>query len=717
MKICFACDLHLPFDKNALQYDVLRWAINDIVKKQPGCVVFAGDATCDGNEEAYDFFVQSMLGTKIPFLYIPGNSDLRSNESENSIKRKASPCKTIINNLSIFAINDCDSTISTSQLKELDLANENSIVFMHHPLECHDKNSLEYLIKWRKLHKDTLLVYGHLHKFEFSGNTICLQAMDPDKAIGESPCITYYDTETKKCRKSYYFSPVPTDIYNYLGISCFNPLQQINYAIENGLKHLELRPDCLNVDKEILLSSINNWRNSGGETLSIHLLDVGWANGKILTSENHKQIIDLVKYLKADRVTQHVPMVSVKEVNENGLILESICDFLAKEFNRVDHNFIIGVENMHMTNRDNADDNRRFGYLPEECLLFMTLLSKKCKHKVGINFDVGHARNNAPYSQKYQISTWLSMVGKHVVGYHVHQVNNDNGVFRNHVQIDDVYGNLISYASFFKYWSTHRINKAPVIFEMREQTAYEITLSTFNRYKNKSVFDLHSHTYYSNCGRDKPCNLIETAIENGLSVFGICDHNYGIADRKKEYLAEINALKQVYADKIKLFCGIEIATLSDLYDIKSIEELKDFDYCLIENVDDKNSLIYDNLFEYCDSLGILCGIAHTDLFSYCDKKGYEYEEFFGEMAKRNIFWELNVSFDSIHGYREHEYVLEFLENTEKQKIIKDANVYISVGFDSHRIEDYDGAKVHSIYDFLTLNNINTVDKILSNKKG
>jgi hypothetical protein len=51
--------------------------------------------------------------------------------------------------------------------------------------------------------------------------------------------------------------------------------------------------------------------------------------------------------------------------------------------------------------------------------------------------------------------------------------------------ITDIYGELISYASFFKYWSMGKINKAPVIFEMRPQGAYETTLKTFREQQNK----------------------------------------------------------------------------------------------------------------------------------------------------------------------------------------------------------------------------------------
>lgn len=70
------CDLHLPFEKRALQYRVLDWAIDDIRKKQPGCIICAGDVTCDGNLEVYNTFLEKIKAIGIPFLYIPGNSDL-----------------------------------------------------------------------------------------------------------------------------------------------------------------------------------------------------------------------------------------------------------------------------------------------------------------------------------------------------------------------------------------------------------------------------------------------------------------------------------------------------------------------------------------------------------------------------------------------------------------------------------------------------------------
>ena len=484
MKACFMCDLHLPFFKDALQYDVMEWAISDILKKRPDCIAYAGDVACDGNEEVYDAFIDKMSNLGIPFIYIPGNSDLRCQLSKASIKAKASKCKNTVKGIDIYALNDCDMSISDEQFSELQKAKENSIVFMHHPIHSHKNDVTEKLLKWRENHKETMLFYGHLHYFKREENSVSLPPLDPDKAIGEPPCNVYYDTASGEIERSHYLTPLPKDFSDYFGISCYNTLEQIEFAIKNNLKCIEIRPNCIEADEAELICAINKWRNLGGENLSLHLPDVGFKSGEVTGTEFHTRVMKIVKLLRADRVTQHVPLVSVKEVKENKAALESICNYLSAAFNEIPFDITVGVENMHMTANDAPDDSRRFGYTPEECLQFMEAVSKKCRHKVGINFDIGHARNNAPFSQKYQISTWLAMVGRHIVGYHIHQVRLcENGAFKNHAAITNVYGCLISYASVFKCWDTARINKAPLIFEMSEENAYKKTLKCFADFK------------------------------------------------------------------------------------------------------------------------------------------------------------------------------------------------------------------------------------------
>ena len=485
MKVCLMCDLHLPTAQNAIQYDVLKWAIENARQAHSDCILYAGDVTCDGNEAVYDFFLSAMKETKIPFFYIPGNSDLRSDKSRESIYQKASRCKNQMKNITVFAINDADKGVCDEQFAELDEAEDNSIVFMHHPIIDHDSQTVDRLSLWREAHPETMLFYGHLHTASMDGSSVSLQAMDPDKAIGEHPCITYYDTDTRMLEQVYYPIEIPDDLDRYWGISCYAPLEQIQFAIDHHLNSLELRPNCVRVDWNELKAAVRRWREAGGENLSIHLPDVGWVDDALSVHSDYAKLLELVKDLQAERVTQHVPMVSVKDVDRDPKILVRIGEYLSEQFNSVSHELVIGIENMHMTARDEAGENRRFGYLPEECLAFMRILKPMCRHTVGINFDIGHARNNAPYSQTYPIGAWLATVGESVVGYHIHQVLHRNGKFENHMPITDVYGPLISFSSLFHCWSTERIRKAPFVFEMRPENAYKETLETFSSWKMK----------------------------------------------------------------------------------------------------------------------------------------------------------------------------------------------------------------------------------------
>lgn len=216
--------------------------------------------------------------------------------------------------------------------------------------------------------------------------------------------------------------------------------------------------------------------------------------------------------------------------------------------------------------------------------------------------------------------------------------------------------------------------------------------------KDNMIQDLHSHTYYSNCGIDDPKLVIEVAIAGGITDLGITDHNYGIGDALEAYCKELSALREEYKDKINLYPGIEISSFPD--EMPSADtDLSLLDYCIIEN------LQYDlwggeDIVEFVKRMGIPGGIAHTDLFGYCSQKALEPLSFFKRLAENNIFWEMNVNYDSIHGWREHEYVTEFMNNTEQQKIIKESGISLSVGFDGHRIYDYNPERVIQMNNFI-----------------
>ena len=225
--------------------------------------------------------------------------------------------------------------------------------------------------------------------------------------------------------------------------------------------------------------------------------------------------------------------------------------------------------------------------------------------------------------------------------------------------------------------------------------------------------DLHSHTYYSFCGKDSPEDVIKNAIENGIEKVGISDHYHGIVlastgisyeneDYRtvlhnkaiERYYYHIKELAQRYKDYIDVWCGVEITTLDLGFTLlPDGVDVSMFDYCLIENIQYEETTAQD-VFSFAARCGCKrTGLAHIDLPSYIKAKGIDMDEFFKKMADNNMFWELNVNYDSIHGYKEHKYVEEFFGNEEIINAVKKNNLSLRVGFDGHRLEDYDISRV------------------------
>lgn len=213
------------------------------------------------------------------------------------------------------------------------------------------------------------------------------------------------------------------------------------------------------------------------------------------------------------------------------------------------------------------------------------------------------------------------------------------------------------------------------------------------------IQDMHSHTYYSLCGRDKPEIVIERAIADGIEVLGICDHNYGIAQVPEgkwyqraidRYLDHMRLLQEKYKRDIHLLCGIEVCTLDESgLSLPDGVDISGFDYCLIENLDNvEHSVIHGDVFGFAKRTKCKTGIAHTDLFSFMELIGVNPEYYLAKMAEAEIFWEININYDSIHHYREHEYVSKLFTKPIQQEFIRQSGVEVSIGFDGHRIEDY-----------------------------
>lgn len=220
------------------------------------------------------------------------------------------------------------------------------------------------------------------------------------------------------------------------------------------------------------------------------------------------------------------------------------------------------------------------------------------------------------------------------------------------------------------------------------------------------IHDLHSHTYYSFCGKDDFPELCEGVIQSGIEVFGISDHNYGITrsgdlGALREYFDRLTAVRDEYAGRLRILRGLELNTNSDAtlpYDT----DLSYFDYVFIENCESEQSVVNEHggIVEFARHVGTKCGIPHMDLFGYIERTGKDAERFVRSLADAGIFWELNVNCDSIHSYREHEYVKRFMKSESEQDIVRRAGLEVSVGFDGHRIAEYKGERVKEACEFI-----------------
>ena len=214
------------------------------------------------------------------------------------------------------------------------------------------------------------------------------------------------------------------------------------------------------------------------------------------------------------------------------------------------------------------------------------------------------------------------------------------------------------------------------------------------------IQDLHAHTWYSDCGRDDPRLVIETALQGGIHSLGICDHNYGIGKRKETYFQELETLSCEFGEKITLLKGIEIATINGLCLLPD-EDISRADFCLVEHLDHPESCVGADIVSFARRCNTRTGIAHTDLFAMMASLGETPEKFLRHLAQNGIFWEMNVNFDSIHHYREHDYVKRFCHNAAQQELVRQSGLQISVGFDGHRVEDYQPQRVIDMCRFLS----------------
>ncbi len=176
--------------------------------------------------------------------------------------------------------------------------------------------------------------------------------------------------------------------------------------------------------------------------------------------------------------------------------------------------------------------------------------------------------------------------------------------------------------------------------------------------------NLHTHTTFCD-GKNTPEQMVQYAIAEGFDSIGFSGHSYmSYSDYLKvtpestaEYKREINRLKSVYADKIKIYLGLE-------FDVFSSDDLSGLDYAIgaVHTIRARDGRLMDfdgpvGLFEHVIREG--CGGDGMEL-------ARRYYEAVAELPEHGSF-DIVAHFDLVTKHRER--VEFFDENSEEYRAL------------------------------------------------
>ncbi|MCD6284284.1 MAG: metallophosphoesterase, partial [Anaerolineae bacterium] len=477
-QIAVLADIHLPDAPGSPQEAALVDALNRLRVEKPDVVLVLGDATAAGTLVSADRVRAILEGSGLCYRMIPGNSDRRSPDLGPAvIDRLTVDAPFVTDAVAVCVLDILDGKVCPQGrdcLKRFtDSSDARSIVLAsHYPIEtCMKDPSVRSLVERGRI---ALYIGAHIHRDQeyrignMSVHTV--RGLDPDKAIGGPPAVALFELENDVWHSSEFpfedgtvahWSPsMRQDFIDHLGFSCMlTSLEGLHHAAVNGVRCVELKAQsALSDPRAKLLSAVRRWRDSGGRYLSMHMPDLTYdsESSAIVGVGAFQETVSLALALEADHVLLHVPRASVERMRPDGEVWAGLVSTsLALIREPMARGMVIGVENLHMNPGEPADDARGFGYLPMECREWVASLRASSGYgRIGIHLDIGHARNNFPFSQSYTLGQWYALVGKELVGYHLHQVILKDGLMVNHFPITDVYGPLISLSSFFWGWKT-----------------------------------------------------------------------------------------------------------------------------------------------------------------------------------------------------------------------------------------------------------------------
>ncbi len=500
-RIGIICDMHLPDDNSSPQYVFLQAALQKMKEDNIKQIICLGDITRFGEIQAWNRYVELVKDFK--HYELIGNSDVRDLETRGFFESEAKTIDFKIGNRRIVGIHTPDGEISLTDRNLLSQLHPKDIIFMHHYVEALCEESKCWLLEMIK-NVPVVVIHGHRHRTEerYINQTriIGLKGLDPDKAIGGFPTFACAEISEEEVLLKEFPMKISykalVDLKEYFGISCVDNTRDVSYAIENSVKHIELRCNGNWEPDYSLLPLIEEWRRKTNGYLSVHMPNLYYKEGEYSGVEQWNEAIKYALAVKADGFTMHPPRVSISEMIPDGEVWKTFLAYYLQVVNSVSDNVKLGIENLHKLKKENLDCNRGFGYTPEEVSAWIDAVNSQVGYqRVGHVLDVGHARNNGLYAQKYPISQWYQQMGYRTVAYHIHQVVQAEDGMGNHKPIENWFGPMINYTSFFYAWQKNILNHMPIFLEVRGCDYYEKSVHAFEEVLKSQTLGTEDEAY------------------------------------------------------------------------------------------------------------------------------------------------------------------------------------------------------------------------------
>ncbi len=513
-------DLHLSDNPDTAAYQALRWAVDRVNLEKPDFLAVAGDVTTFSTAASAVCCLEALERVEVPVLFTPGNADRRGPHALSVLKDLVAPERrvAVFDDLLVLLPDTSSGKLPDNERLWLNRSVRSTcadrrLVITHYPLDRMDAEDRTWLTRWLSENGVELLAAGHSHVHRTRHETGFVEAvvrgLDPDKAIGDLPGISLFESSQKAAWTEIFmpWSPamrlLPADLPGGilpLGWSIQgDPVAAAGETMDFGLACLEIRPVDLGFSQHALSVALGELRDRGPLFLSYHLPDLTWnaRTGRVAGVDAVRAHLDCAMEAGVDSLTVHVPRASARAMERvqvgrpepTGCFLAFTETFTSLFTEAASAGVGIAIENIHNPANTPVDSpDREFATRIDEYLRWIDAVAHETADvpgaRVGALLDVGHARNNGGDLDNLQpLGDWYAHLGRRILGYHIHQVDTDpaTGRLSNHHEISDLFGSRISFAGFLWAWSTHQITRGPLFVEVRDAEGRRNTVRRFKR--------------------------------------------------------------------------------------------------------------------------------------------------------------------------------------------------------------------------------------------